>query len=336
MRGNTIQNIDRRLVQTCRLFYEQRLSKSEIARRQQLSVTHVNRLLLEGQRLGLVEIRVVGPRLKSIELELLSKYDLKEVRVVSSANDPSATIVELGRQGAALFEEIVAPGNRVGLSSGRTIFEFVSRVHEMPRDIAVFPLNVVYENETRVTGVSANTSATILWFRSRPSATAHRVELFIPDGVMVPARELVGQIQRNPTIQEMRKGLEDLDMYFLGAGEPGLESRFWALQTLHESDPGSRYNSLPVGDVAFNVLDEDGNNGPTDIEELVFHVDRETLRRAAECSDKSVVLMAGGMKKSKVIKAALEARLCNVLITDSDVAEHLLGAGNTGNYPAGS
>ncbi len=324
MRENAIQKIDRQLVQTCRLFYEQRLSKSEIARRQQLSVTHVNRLLLEGQRLGFVEIRVVGPRLKSLELELLSKYDLKEVRIVSSADDPGATLVEMGKQGAALFEELVASGSRIGVSSGRTLFELVSRIPEKSRNISVYPLNVIHESSTRVTGVSANTSATILWFRSRPTAVAHRVELFFPDGVRGPAPQFVRQMQQDPSIRNVRAALDDLDIYLLGAGEVGQESRFWTLQARSGSQIAYEHRCPIVGDVAFNALTEQGEYVATDAEEMLFHVDLEQLKKSAKSHDKSVVLIAGGMNKSKIIRAAIKARLCNMLVTDSDVAEYLI------------
>jgi deoxyribonucleoside regulator len=324
MRGNATEKFDRRLVQTCKLFYEERLSKSEIARRQQLSVTHVNRLLLEGQRLGFVEIRVVGPRLKSLELELLSKYRFRDVRIASSASDPSATLVEIGKQGAAIFEEVVAQGSRVGVSSGRTMFELVSHVPERPRNISVYPLNVIHEGETKVKGVSASTSATILWFRSRPSAEAYRVEFFFPDSNRSRTREFVNQLKQDASIRRVRESLDNLDIYLLGAGEAGLESRFSALHSRRGADSKPKHRSLSVGDIAFNAINEEGELVTTEIEDLIFHVDLSTLKEAARSSDRLVVLVAGGMNKSRIIEAAIKARVCNALVTDSDVAEYLL------------
>jgi DNA-binding transcriptional regulator LsrR (DeoR family) len=321
---NTKQKIDRRLVQTCRLFYEERLTKSEIARRQQLSVTHVNRLLIEGQRLGFVEIRVLGPRLKSLEIELLRRYDLKDVRVVASADDPGSTLIELGKQGAAVFDETVRTGSRVGVSSGRTMFEVVSRIPEESREISIYPLNVIHESETRVTGVSANTSATILWFRSRPSAIAHRIELFFPENVGRQPRELVQMMQQDPSIREALKALDDLDVFLLGAGDAGIESRFATLQNRPLADIESEGHLQSVGDIAFNALNETGEQLQTGAEELIFHVNLQTLKSSAKSPRKSVILVAGGMNKSRVIEAAIQARLCNILVTDSDVAEHLL------------
>src|SRR2546423_1438562 len=74
---------------------------------------------------------------------------------------------------------------------------------------------------------------------------------------------------------------------------------------------------------SFNILDGNGNEVDIDYGHMVLRIPADRLKRIAK-SDKTVVLAAGGKNKTEVISAALSAHLCNVLVTDSDVAEELL------------
>jgi DNA-binding transcriptional regulator LsrR (DeoR family) len=302
------------------MFYEQSLSKSEIARRTRLSVTHVNRLLREGMRTGVVEVRVKGRTVHSLESDLIKAFGIRDARVVASSASEESTRVDLGRAAAALFDELVTDGASVGIGSGRTLFEMASRLPEKPRAISLYPANLIVEQDLHLTGVSASAAVTIAWFRSRPVAEAQHLEMFFPSTNRRALVEYADQVWQTSTLERFRKEILSLDTYFLGASGVRKDSRL--AQLANQSSNGQEFHQI-VGDVAFNLLDAAGKEVDLDFGRMVLKIPADRLNRIAQ-TDKAVVLVAGGKKKLRVISAALSAQLCNLLVTDSDVAEELL------------
>ena len=171
---------DRRIVDVCTQFYELNVSKTEIANSLNISITHVNRLLKEAQERGIVKVTIQPPRFENLESQIIHKFALRDVRVVEAGDNRELLRSELGRVAATYFERLADNEAQVGVSSGRTIFEMASFVSERPRKLSIFPLNVILERDPVVRSLSANTVATILWFKARPLATARRVECSFP------------------------------------------------------------------------------------------------------------------------------------------------------------
>jgi DNA-binding transcriptional regulator LsrR (DeoR family) len=315
---------DRRIVDVCSLFYEHQASKTEIANSLNISITHVNRLLKEAQAKGIVKITIQSPRFEKLESEIMRRFALRDVRVVEEGQSQELLRSELGREAASLFERIGSDEVRVGVSSGRTIFEMASFVSEKPRKISIFPLNVILERDPVVRGLSANTVATILWFKSRPHAAAKQVEMFFPNGDLASLRKRAGEILQAQPLRELAGEIQQLDAYFLGAGELRQGSQVHLLSRLCGMDLPDLTERGIVGDVAFNMLDVKGSQVRIGIEDLLFHVKAEHLKAAAASTKKVVALLAGGAEKVPCIKAALEGTLFNVLITDSGTAQAII------------
>jgi len=285
-------------------------------------------LLREAQRKGIVQISVRSPRFEGLEEEIRKRYGLRDVRVVQHWNDENALRTELGRESAAYFDQNVSDGFQVGISSGRTIFEMASRVPERARKISIFPVNAVADVDTTIKGLGANTTATILWFRSRPLATSHRVEMFFPGGTGASIGQKSKEILDSQAVRELAEQVRDLDCYFLGSGEVREESQLQLLLRRSGIQMSPVAAGAMVGDVAFNALDVDGSVMKMGIEDWLFRVEAEDLRRAVE-KGRMVVLVAGGAEKHPIIQAATKGRLLNVLITDSETARALLARPGT-------
>jgi len=312
---------DRRLTEICRLFYQRGLTKSQIARRTGLSVTHINRLLREGEKAGVVKITVVPPSAHALEVDLAEAYGVRQVRVVASSVDEDTLRIDLAQAAAQVFEDSIFRGAKVGLGSGKTLFEMASSLPERAREIVVYPINLILEQDARITGATANAVATIVWFRSRPAAEGRRLEIFLPDTNTAALKRYAHQLSSLPAFTRMREEIADLDVYFLGASEMRRDSQ---LSRLANQVSGGSVSRRAVGDVAFNVLDASGNEVDLGLGNLTLGVPAATLRDLARRQDKRVILVAGGARKLPAIRAALAGNLCNLLITDSDVAEKLL------------
>jgi DNA-binding transcriptional regulator LsrR (DeoR family) len=321
----------RRATEISRLFFEQNLSKSEISRRKGMSVTHVNRILKEAGQLGILEVTVRIPRLESLETQLRETYGLRRVRVIQTSEDKDTTRLELASTAAEIFDEIVNDGMTIGFSSGRTLFEMASKLPEKARPIKIFPLNVIFEEDVVLHGPSANTVTTIAWFRSRPSSEAFHVELFAPVCNGNSQHNRINDILHTPKIDQLKSHVNNLDAYFLTTSlirSDSLLSKAWESRGL--DNRGVRDKRI-VGDVAFNVFDENGHEISSGIEDLMFKVDLSSLKIAA-ASVKPVVMIAGG-DKSGAILAGARGHIFNTLITDSDTAEFLIKNRGDRGYP---
>jgi len=317
---------DPRLITVSRLFYHDQLTKTEIADKLRISITHVNRLLKIATQQGIVQISIKVPRFEDLEFALLQRYQLVDARVVATAPSEQDLEAELGRTAAAYFEEKISLDSpaRIGLGSGRTLFEMVSALPERPRNLQVYPLSVFAQQELKIRGVDANTVVNILWFKSRPDAAAYRFEMFFPGESIGSLKDLVQALREKREIQGLANTIANLDYYFFSCSNLREVSHLVGLSEASGGGLAALKGKGIIGDIVLNTIDQEGQSVSADIESFLFHIQRDELRNAALNGKKKVVLIAGWPTKYEVIKAGLKARLFNLLITDNQTAERLI------------
>jgi len=77
-----------------------------------------------------------------------------------------------------------------------------------------------------------------------------------------------------------------------------------------------------VGDICLRFFNSDGVPMTTPLNDRVIGMDLAQLKKSAR-----VVGVAGGSRKMAAIRGALAGRLINVLLTDRNTADRLLGVG---------
>ena len=313
------------LLKIVRKFYKERLSKTDIANELKISVTHVNRMLQEASEKGIVTISINAPRFEDLEIALSEKYQLRESIVVDYTEDESYLRIDLGHAAATYFEERVSAGKKVGVGSGRSMYEMVSHIEERPRAIELYPLNVMAQRELTTVSVDANSLVNTLWFKSRPDAKAFKVELFFPYSDIRTTIQKVKELMKERSIAKFREDLRALDFYFFSVSELRSNS---VLVTLAK-EIGVGFEELKrkgiIGDCIFNTINAKGEEVPFGSEELTLGLSIGNLVEACARDQARVVCVAGGLKKRQVLQVALERRAINVLITDREVATFLLG-----------
>src|SRR5689334_10077516 len=94
------------LLTVARLHYEQNLTKTAIAKKFRLSVTHIARLLEEARAADIVHIEFRGPRYDTLGKQLRSRYPwLREAIVIGTESDYLLQTQILARAAAEYFEE---------------------------------------------------------------------------------------------------------------------------------------------------------------------------------------------------------------------------------------
>jgi len=317
------EQLERMIVKACKLFYESGASKTQIADILNISITQVNRLLVEARKRGIVQITINAPRFTELEFELINAFHLTDARIVQYNEDEIFLRTELGKEAANYFVDKVKDGNKIGIGSGRTMFEMVKSIQERPKAISIFPISVIAQRDTVVNSMDANTLVNTLWFKFIPAAKGHNINLFYPHMSIQRIESEIKHLLQIDSLRNIIDEMSNLDFYFLSTSCLRRDSVIFSFL----QEYGQSFNNLAksgiIGDYLFNTISSSGEYISCGLENILITVELHRLKEAVK-NKKMVIVVAGGDSKVEVIKAGLNVGLFNVLITDSKTAQKLL------------
>ena len=121
------------IAEVARMYYEENLSQTTIAKRMFFSKSKVCRYLQKAKELKIVEIQINYPLKQSTTLEtmLKEKYQLKDAIVITDSSyeeNKDFIIKRLGEQAAKYIDNLIHDGDSVGISWGRTLNQMVQQI----------------------------------------------------------------------------------------------------------------------------------------------------------------------------------------------------------------
>ena len=315
------------LFTVAQLHYDEGLTRTAIASRMRISITHVSRLLRAALKEGIVKISLRTPRHADLELSLCSRFGLREARVVSSGSNEADNRAHLGHEAAELFGRIVDSGSRVALGSGRTMYELVKAIPEAPLAIQIYPLAVIADRSSEVRSIDAATLVTTLWFKLRPEARALKIGFNFPGARFSELEPLVKASRNDDLIHDFQRSLASADAFFFSCSQVRKESQILDITREQGLDSEGVRELGVIGDYLFRTVDRHGSQVAVGVDTYVVGADLQMLSRLAAAPHKTLVLVSGGKEKVEVIYAGLLGRLFNVLITDDITARRLVARG---------
>jgi DNA-binding transcriptional regulator LsrR (DeoR family) len=317
----------RLMVQCLELYYRQGRSQKDIAAALGVSAATVSRLLKRAMDEGLVRVELDLPRTQELETALTERFGLRDA-VVIAAGGRGDVREELGTAAARYFEKVADHGRRVGVSCGFTLYHTIRALRERRfRDLDLYPLSG--ESTLKQVDISPNTLVGILAAKYRPHVTAYAL----------PVQHLAsaGQIERerrrllrDPEVRTIYEAARSVDVALVGIGQiaehtPG----FCSLAETYGVSVRRLRELGVVGEINYQPFDAEGRL--IDRPELrplmrrVLAVSGERLQELSRRGDRTVIAVAGGPGKVEAIRGALRGRFFNVLVTDEDVADAVLG-----------
>lgn len=299
------------------MYYNQNYNQQEIADRLQLSRPKVSRMLKQAREQGIVQIMVATPNGNYVELEnaLEKKFGLKEAILVESDSDMSADMVkrQIGSAAARYLDRTVNEGDVIGVTWGTTLQAMVDSIQPKPID----NLHIVQA----LGGVGP------------PEEKAHAADisrrlsqLLNAKLTLLPAPGIVGSVQAkevlldDPQVKNALNLFQNIHSLYVGIGaletNPVLNGKS---EEISESVSKEIFRSDAIGDIALRFYDSNGNEVNTTLKDLVIGVSPKEMMQID-----TVVGIAGGQEKAKVIHGALTGKNINVLISDSMTAERIL------------
>ncbi len=308
----------RLLVKVSSMYYDQELNQQQIADRLSLSRPKVSRLLKLARDTGVVQIKVITPSTHFIdlEIELERRYKLQEVVIVDGDNISQELLKrQLGIAAAEYLLRTITKNDVVGVTWGTTLQEMVDALIPLPtEDVHVVQaLGGVGPPEAKAhsTDISRRLSQLLnskLTLLSAPGIVGSKEakNILLSDWQVKSALELFSKINK----------------LFVGLG--GIETNP-VLQPSSNDVTEDLYNEIihsnAVGDIALRFFDVNGEPVPSKLDKLTIGITIPEIKNID-----TVIAIAGGLEKLKVIQGALSGQLVNVLITDRETSEALLNA----------
>jgi len=301
------------------LYYKEKLTQHEIAKRVLISRQKVQRLLQKARDLEIVSFQVKNPyaNLLSMERKLIEKYSLRDAVVVpcTSPNDEDSLRRSFAKGGAFYLSRLIIqhPNSVVGLGWGDTIayladyFEppktktsvkAVSLIGNLMIDAAMNPYLIVEQIAKKLAAPSY-----IIW---APAITKDKKN-----------REV---FESEPWVSHVLQIASKADIVLVSIGRFSPSASLFRMGFLSNNDFKRLKDKGAVSNILGQFFDIEGNIVDDEVHERVVSVPLARLKDA----NKIVVGVGGGSSKFNGVQGALAAKYINVLITNEDTAKRLL------------
>jgi DNA-binding transcriptional regulator LsrR (DeoR family) len=304
------------LAKVASLYYEKNLTQAEIAQRLNISRPQVSRLLAEGRQEGVVEIVIHYPVTKytPLEQELLDRFTLKQVKIVTAGHLGYAQLVErLGVLAARHLEESLQDGMVIGISWNTGVYQVVNALRAARQK----KVTVV-----QLTGTVGSINPVI----DGPDLTRWLAQTlgghykYLPAPLLVDSPNTRAALLQTASIQETMSLLDQMDMALIGIGSlsPALSSLLLA-GYISEAELREIIRQGGVGDICSYHYDLRGNILPLELHQRLIGVSLETLRKTPY-----VIGVGGGIDKASAVLGALRLDVIDCLVTDEMAARAVL------------
>jgi deoxyribonucleoside regulator len=301
-------------IEAARLYYQSDFSQQQIATRLGISRPTVSRLLQYAKDKGYVQITVADPFLdiKTLEQQLIEKYQLKEAHVVFSPAADYPTVKEyLSKSGAEYLEEVVTDNTILGISWGSTLYEVAKKMEMQPvKGVQVVQLkgSISYSN------VNTYAWETLMLF----SQAFQTLPSYLPLPLVFEHTEMKKMVESDRNIHHIIKLGKQANMAVFTVGTVRDEALLFRLGYFSEEE--IRFlQKKAVGDICSRFIDMDGQICSEEINNRTISIELKDL-----CEKEKSILIAGGEQKTAAMHGALKGCYANVLITDQYTASRLL------------
>ncbi len=301
--------------QVARLYFEQQLTKVEIAARLGISRFRVARLLDRALAEGVVRIEFRDTPAQDRELggRVAKRFGIG--RCVVAAGD--ATSASIARLAAEVVDGLLEPGESIGIAWGTTVARVV-RAMPAREDAS---LDVVQLAGSSTTLDAANDPGDLTRILAeRLGAGLHRIHA----PAFVESAELRTALARQPEVAATLARFAAIDVAIIGIGAFGTadgaaSSSLLRSGALSRAETSQLTKLGAVGDLLVHPFTADGTFVAPDLAARAIAISIEELRRVP-----SVVAVAAGPAKFSAIRGALRTGAVGVLVTDAATAAGLL------------
>jgi len=244
-----------------------------------------------------------------LEQRLKQCYGLAGVRIGADAEGTEPGVRDaLGAAAAEYLSQTLRAGAVLAIAGGRQSWCIVQHLGPRPLEISIVALGY-RQNDPHVLHAHANTLTTLLWLLFSPQAVAR----------------LVGDDPEQ--MLNVSLPVQPQPKYFVVASCASFSSGSPLARLLGDETSRALLANGATCDFAYTFFDTRGRPLDVPVPGDQSILSARCLSLLSKRADARVVLVAAGREKLRAMRFALEARLCNTLITDTATARSLIGTG---------
>jgi DNA-binding transcriptional regulator LsrR (DeoR family) len=298
----------------CWHYFKEGQTQELIAQQLNLTRKRVNRMLGEARERGLVQITIQRPLGSCSELEagLVRIFGLRQAIVVPAPIGDTDVRMMVGAAAGEYVSDHLAPAAALGISWGGTINAAAQNVRRRSGE------------GNRVVllcgGLAESTSINPYDNASMMARALDARCYYLTAPMFAPTAELRDALLASEPVRSVLAMVPKLDLALLSAIDLTDQSKALEYSVISRNDWRSLRAAGAVGDICGHYLDANGNPVRHPLTTCVINPSLKSLQTIP-----LRVLAAGGKAKVAIIRAAIKARLCHVLITDESAAAALVG-----------
>jgi len=289
--------------------------QSEIAKTLNLSTSKVNRLIMQGRQMGMVEIEIKSPfqRLSEIEDRLRDRSSLSSAIVTPEVpGSLDATLAQVGKSAAVALTEAIRDGDVIAITGGKGVAATVAGISsDRSFDVKIVPLTGGVQGKYHT---DVNHLASQLAERLGGEAVMMHAPLFAESETQ---RDMLMGVRSINEALNLARGAQ-VALMGIGSVEPE-GSSYYDLHHVSDADRQMMINSGIIGECLAHLIRADGC-----IANYALNSRLVALKPAELVNCANVIGVAAGPQKVHPIHAVLQGGYINTLITDEQTAESVI------------
>lgn len=304
------------IIEAARLYYEHNLTQTQIGRKLNTSRSTVSRLLQQARDTGIVQIKIEYPWRRNTELEhtLMSRYRVREVRVLESLGRSSESIFDgLGKLAAEYLDSFVRNDMVLGVSYGRSIAATIRNLQ---------PARPVRMETVQILGALGSGNPLIEGpDLVREMASKYGASYrYLHTPMIVESEQTCELLMNEPYVKDTLEVGRNADAVILGIGAHyAKESGMIWTGYVAKKDLSFLQSRGAIGHMCAQHFDANGNVLDLELNRRVISIGIEALHNI-----ETVIAIAGTKEKALAIHGALKGRYIDVLIVDDGAAREVL------------
>jgi DNA-binding transcriptional regulator LsrR (DeoR family) len=294
-------------------YYATELTQKQIAERFGVTRVRVNKAIATCRAEGIVQVRINSKLAPCVELEhkLETEFGLDEVTVVPTPDTEAFIFKALGMAAGPYLHDQLRDGSTVGIGWGRTLYHTVRSVRGRS-----FP-DMTFISLLGALNVSSSANTIDITSSLARLFGARYYHLSAP--VFMDTAESRDNLLAQHSLREIYQRAQQAELALLTVGDLTPRSLMIEMNLISPTEVRELESAGAVGDLLGHFLDQQGREVDHPINRRVIALDLKDL-----ASIKKVILVAGGLYKLDIIRAVLQRKLVQVLITDEVTAKALL------------
>ena len=309
----------RLLSKIAKLYYDENLKQTEIAKQLNLSQSFISRALTKCISEGIIQIHIIPPANIFLDLEqiLQKRFSLSQAIIVDAdEKDDEERIQRAIGSAAAYHLQVTLQSNQlIGISAwSDTIRAMVD---------TMIPLNVKAKGVVQLlggVGINGNVQANLSTYTLAQKLNCPAY--LLPSQNISSSDEVSykNELLKTPEVAQVIELFDSIDCAIIGIG------RLEPSASLKKS--GIYYNTCmkeklkskgAVGDICLHYFNNEGIPVLSDTEDPAIGIDLEKLKKCPK-----VIALAGGVEKTAAITAALIGGYIDILVIDKLTAQLLV------------